>query len=139
MSNMLRIAIVLGIVLVVVFLVWRKQSGPRIGEIAPANKLQKKHGLYAENRPAIHIDPANVPEHLRDLIPMAEIWGIGDDIIRYDFGKKATADQKRAFAETLRGRTAEVNAWLDSFEDNKMSDESAHFMYMLIALEECGI
>jgi hypothetical protein len=106
-------------------------------EILPAWKMQKKYGLYAENRPEIKINPENVPENLRDLIPFAETWGIGDDIIRMDFKEKTPEAEKLKLRDALRGRTGEVQDWLDSFgRSQPMSDEAAHFMYMLEALDE---
>jgi hypothetical protein len=117
-----------------------KNKGPKIGEIAPASELKEKYNLTAENRPDINIDPENVPENLRDLIPIAEKWGIGDDVIRDDFEKKTTDFEKEEFTSRLKGRTVEVTAWLDSFKDGfEMSEEAGHFMYMLEALDEMGL
>ena len=56
-------------------------------DIAPASDLQRHFGLYAGNRPVIHLDPALVPSDLRHLIPLAEKWGIGDDLIRTDLSR----------------------------------------------------
>ena len=107
--------------------------------IAPAGELKEMYGLTAENRPVIELDPSRVPEDLRDLIPMAEVWGIGDDVIRSDFEEKASEEEKRRFTEALRGRTTRITAWLDSFGDELMSEEAGTFMYMLEALDESGL
>lgn len=107
------------------------------GEILPASEMQRKYGLYAENRPQIKIDLNKIPENFRDLIPIAEKWGIEDDIIRNDFEKKASEVEKQEFKKELTGRTKGVTEWLDSFEDgSKMSKEAGHFMYMLSAFDE---
>jgi hypothetical protein len=106
-------------------------------EILPAKEMQKKYGLYAENRPEIKIDSMKVPEYLRDLIPMAEKWGVGDDIIRPDIEEKTSETEKQAFQTALRDRTKQVNDWLDSFtREQPMSEEAGYFMYMLEALAE---
>jgi hypothetical protein len=106
-------------------------------EIAPAHVLKKKYNLTAENRPVIKIEPENVPINLRDLITMAEKWGICDDIIRVDFEEKASDKEKEEFKTCLTERTKEIAAWLDSFPNGKtMSQEASHFMYMLEALDE---
>lgn len=113
-----------------------KNKDARFGEIEPASKLKEKYNLTAE----IDIAIENVPENLRDLIPMAEKWGIGDDVIRNDFEEKTTESEKEEFKSKLKGRTAEVTAWLDSFKDGlEMSEEAGHFMYMLEALDEMGL
>ncbi len=129
---------VLLVVACVVVLATRKNS-MRHGEILPAGEMKAKYGLTAENRPTIRIEPSKVPENLHDLIPMAERWGVGDDIIRDDLEEKASKEQKQDFREKMTGRTDDVTAWLDSFSDGIMSDEAGHFMYMLSALDEMGL
>jgi len=105
--------------------------------ILPARELQQQYGLYAENRPAIRLDPERVPAPLRDLIPLAETWGIGDDIIRFDFEQKAPEAAKRELVESLDGRTNEVDEWLHSRPPGaELSEEAAAFMYLLIAWDE---
>ena len=116
-----------------------RRSRPKIGEIAPAHILQEKYGLYAENRPEIKLDPAKVPEGLRALIPYAEEWGMGDDIIRNDFIEKSTDAEKQELHDALSEPYERITAWLDSFGENTMSDEAAAFMYMQLALDEMGI
>lgn len=110
--------------------------GPGVGEVRPAGELQQQYGLYCNKAPQIQIDADNVPAHLHDLIPMAKRWGIGDDVIRGDCEDKATEAEKLEFKRTLTGRTAEVQAWLDSFPADYTSDETAAFLFMLVALEE---
>ena len=80
-----------------------------------------------------------VPDDLRDLIPIAAEWGIGDDVIRGDKGERASPEQKELFEAALTGRTARVTAWLDSFGSEPMSEEAGVFMYMLEALDEMGL
>jgi len=88
---------ILGIIILVVAIIlarrWRKKMEV-YSEIAPAHVLQKHFNLFAENRPTIILDSNKVPDDLRHLIPLAEKWGIGDDIIRCDFEGKATYEEK---------------------------------------------
>ncbi len=44
-------------------------------EVLRAGEMRAKYGLYAENRPTIRLDPANVPEPLRHLVPLASSSG----------------------------------------------------------------
>ena len=123
--------------LIIFLLVGKSKRLPKEGEILPASEMQKKYALYAENRPDIRIDPDKVPGNLRDLIPMVEKWGIADNIIRWDFGKKTSEAEKQEFKAKLSGGTKEVTEWLDSFNDEReISEEAGHFMYMLEALDE---
>ena len=138
----MKIACLLAVIIVVAIVIARRRL-PRIGEILPADEMKRKYGLVAENRPEIHIDPELVPESLRDLIPMAEKWGIGDDIIRGDVCDRATEDERREFQDAVRGRLEAVTAWLDSFDDsskdNYMTEDAGHFMYMQLALDEMAL
>lgn len=128
------------IILAIFLFIGKSKRLPKEGEILPADEMQMKYGLYAENRPEIKIDPDKVPENLRSLIFMAEKWGIGDDVIRSDFEDKASEAEKQEFRAKLTGRTKEVTEWLDSFKDGwEMSEEAGHFMYMLEALDEMGL
>jgi len=137
MKMILSIGVVILVIVAVVIVLRHRGCRMQHGEILPAKDMQKKYGLYAENRPDIKIDPMKVPENLRDLIPMAEKWGVGDDIIRSDIEKNASDTEKEAFRSKLKGRTKQVNDWLDSYgEKQTMPEDAAHFMYMLEALDE---
>lgn len=108
-----------------------------LNEIETHEELQKKYNLYAENRPKIELNKKNVPEDLHDLIPLAEKWGIGDDIIRNDFQEKSSDKEKQELKTSLNGRITRINDWLDSFDNDKeMSDEAAVFLYMMSGLDE---
>jgi len=110
-----------------------------MNKILPAEEMQKKHRLYAGNRPKIKLDKHKVPKDLHKLIPLAEKWGIGDDIIRADFEEKTSKSDKIKLKNVLKGNTKKINKWLDTFKGKKMSDEAAAFMYMLSAADEIGV
>jgi hypothetical protein len=82
------------------------------------------------------INPENVPEYLRALIPMATKWGIGDDGVRDELEKKATKEEKAELEQAIKGKEKLIHDWLDSFPKGEMSDEAGAFMYMTLALEE---
>jgi hypothetical protein len=106
--------------------------------IASAATLQRKYGLYAENRPVIRLDPERVPSHLRPLISLAEKWGIGDDIIRNDYIGKASDAEKQELHDAFYEPFEQVTAWLNSFKAGPMTDEAEAFMYAQLALDEMG-
>ena len=82
------------------------------------------------------LDPMQVPESLRHLVPFANQWGIGDDIDRMERIQRSSAADREELAMALTPHQTEVTAWLDSLEAATMSDEAAAFMYMQLALEE---
>lgn len=106
--------------------------------IGRAAELQQEHQLYAENRPLIRLDPARVPANLRHLIPLAEKWGIADDIIRGDYIDRVNDAAKRELHDSFYGPYDEITAWLSSFGDRPMSEEAKAFMYAQGALDEMG-
>jgi len=124
---------------------WRKRRergipSSALREIGPARVLQKKYGLYAENAPEVEIVEEEVPEDLRDLIPLAKKYGVGDDIIRGDIEAKAGTEAKEELKRALSGRMDRINRWLDSFPDGEsMSDSEAAFLYLREAHEEWAI
>jgi hypothetical protein len=106
-------------------------------DIAPASELQRHLGLYAKNRPVMRLDPALVPPDLRHLIPLAEKWGIGDDIIRNDLIDQASSSEKRELHDALYGPFERITEWL-TLADRPLSDEAEAFMYLQEALDEMG-
>lgn len=82
------------------------------------------------------LDPNNVPADLRHLVPLAERWGIGDDVERDEYGRAASPAEREALREAVVPLYPRITAWLDSFGDAPMPDEAAAFMYMQLAIEE---
>ena len=78
----------------------------------------------------------NVPDDLRHLVPLAERWGIGDDVDRNAAVDRATPVERAELERALAPSNARITAWLDSFRQQPMTDEAAAFMYMQLALEE---
>lgn len=86
--------------------------------------------------PAQELRTENVPEDLRHLVPLAEKWGIGDDVERAEFIDRASAGDRQALVQAITPHQSRITAWLDSFGMDPMSDEAAAFMYMQLAVEE---
>jgi len=60
----------------------------------PYDKITSR---YADS-PGVVIDPLRVPEDLRDLLPLAKKWAIGDDVERSEFRKSVpVAERKELF------------------------------------------
>jgi hypothetical protein len=129
------VALALAAAVVGILYVTRRRRRP---DIRPASELQSKYHLYAENRPVIRLDPSQVPSNLRHLVPLAEKWGIGDDIIRGDYIDRVNDAAKRELHDSFYGPYEEITAWLSSFGNRPLSDEAAAFMYAQGALDEMG-
>jgi hypothetical protein len=83
-----------------------------------------------------HLDSAAVPVDLRHLVPLAERWGIGDDVERNQRVGRATPAEREELRAAITPLYSRITAWLDSFGGGAMTDEAAAFMYMQLALEE---
>ena len=85
---------------------------------------------------ATTLDAENVPADLRHLVPLAQRWGIGDDVDRNAAVDRATAAERAELEQAIAPVDARITAWLNSFGQQPMPDEAAAFMYMQLALEE---
>ena len=86
------------------------------------------------------IDETEVPAQLRDLIPVAYKWGIGDDSARSELAESVSDEEKQQFGNALTGRTSQVTAWLDSFPPDSVHPGAfSNFTYMLEALAEMDL
>ena len=72
----------------------------------------RRAGFTADSRPTIILDPSRVPVSLRPLIPLAEKWGISDDVIRDDVFRFASASDLQHLTDTLRQHEAALDEWL---------------------------
>jgi hypothetical protein len=109
-------------------------------EIASGKVLREKYGLTAENRPSIRLDVSRVPEELRCWIPLAERWGIGDDLIREDCIEKATAEELRELLE-WQPDDGTLDAWLTGPESSgaRVSEEYVAFTCLVMAYDSARI
>ena len=90
----------------------------------------------SSNYTTVQLNANNVPEDLRHLVPLAERWGIGDDVDRNAAVDRATPAERQELERAIAPSDARITAWLDSFRQQPMTDEAAAFMYMQLALEE---
>lgn len=80
--------------------------------VASGRELKDAFGFTAKNRPTIKLNPENLPEALHPLIPVAEAWGISDDLIRGDVIDQASPEALREFVATIRENEDLIYGWL---------------------------
>jgi hypothetical protein len=85
---------------------------------------------------ATPFDIEKIPEDLRDLAPLAQKWGVGDDAVRAELIESAAAVELQALRATVAPRATRITEWLDSFPHNTLSNEAAAFMYLLEVVDE---
>ncbi|MGE8208175.1 MAG: hypothetical protein ACN6RH_01565 [Stenotrophomonas rhizophila] len=118
----------------------RPVNALRHGDIAPADSLRAAYAPDAIAAARTPLDPAKVPASLRGLVPLAEYWGIGDDVLREMMQEGESPAKKKAMADAVTPHNAAITAWLDGLRTGEpMSDEAAAFMYMQLGLDEMGL
>lgn len=87
----------------------------------------------------IILDANEVPENLRDLIPLAERWGIGDDAERGEVMESATHQELVDLEEKVSPKMIEIWEWLSGYSDVHYSDTTSYFTYLMVACDEVDI
>jgi hypothetical protein len=107
-------------------------------EVLSGREMRAKYYPEGEVPPLIKLDPRKVPVQLRGLIPLAERWGISDDILRVDFVSKASPESLRELRESVDKHRKLLNEWLGGPEaDNPpFSEEYLAFTHMFMAADD---
>jgi hypothetical protein len=85
------------------------------------------------------VDPGGVPEPLRHLIPLAERYGISDDLIRADFVAKTPPSDLTELRRIVQEHTAPLDNWLagPAADGPTFSAEYIAFTCMRMAADGC--
>lgn len=108
--------------------------------VASGRELMERFGFTAQNRPTITLDPENVPEALRVLIPYAEAWGISDDLIRGDVLDQASPEALSDLVATVGSHDEALNTWLGGSEASSEQPTEAYiaFSALVMAFDEAS-
>jgi hypothetical protein len=107
-------------------------------ELLSVEDMRRKYGLVAANRPTIRLDPSRVPEGLRHLVPYAELWGVGDDLIRDDLVSSAPPEAIEELQRVVRAHDHLLDEWLAGPEaeaPDGFSEEYLAFTCMRMAAD----
>lgn len=78
----------------------------------------------------------DVPEPLRDLIPLAKKFGIGDDAERGEVITTATESERAELLDRVGPKLHLIDSWLGNFSEDGLNETSAFFLYLGEAYEE---
>ena len=108
-------------------------------EVMPAREMRAKYCLTAENRPTITLNPSAVPSALRPLIPFAEHFGVGDDLIRMDIVDKTPETELTAMRAVVEANSDSFDEWLAGPEADgpDFSPEYIAFSCLRMAADGC--
>lgn len=105
-------------------------------DVGSSQELIDKYGLTPDNRRIIKLDPSNVPPALHGLIPYAQKWGEGDDIIRDTMVYQADLQSLRDMIEVFEQYDYQViSHWLSGPESYNPSEMTAEYL-AFCALDE---
>jgi hypothetical protein len=110
----------------------------KLYEIHTREEWIRDFGLGAENYAPPALDPAAVPEAVRPLVPLAEIFGIRDDVTRGDFIDKQTDDALRAFCNVMEKYRPAYDEFMRSLPKDftQRTKTARHFLYLAPAYAE---
>jgi hypothetical protein len=106
-------------------------------EVLPAGEMRETYGLTAENRPTISLDPTHIPTAFHHLIPLAEQFGISDDLIRKDVLRKTPKEEVESMRRAVTPHQTAILDWLAGPESYgpKFSAEYIAFSCLLMAAD----
>lgn len=104
-------------------------------DVYPSHVLRDEYGMNAANRPTITVNPDEVPESFRPLIPYVERWAIRCDVTRADYFEQQPEADIADFWYHVLPYVKAINLWLDSqpHDLQKWPAAAVHFMYFLKA------
>lgn len=102
-------------------------------------EMRKKYYSPDERPPIVTLAPENVPEGLRCLIPLAERWGINDDILRMDELDRATPEEIKYLKSVIDHFDDQFDDWLAGHEADSPNPtrEYLAFTTMRMAADGC--
>ena len=99
----------------------------------------RREGFTAANRPTITLDPSRVPVSLHPLIPLAERWGIADEVIRDDVFSQGSASEIQHLTTMLREHDDALDAWLGGPESFSHSPSPEYVAFSAMRMGADGL
>lgn len=93
-----------------------------------------RHGITHEDRPAITLDSARVPEQFRRWIPLAERWGIGDDVLREDCVTHASPEELTELLSFAEAMDTIYDEWLAGPDSYSTSPTAEYVAFSCLAM-----
>ena len=87
----------------------------------------------------LRLDPDQLPEDLRGLMPLIEVWAIGDDGKRQWLLQAASPEERDHLIKTVRPLLNRINTYLDSFSaHDEIPEEAILVGWLAEAVTELG-
>jgi hypothetical protein len=86
----------------------------------------------------LHLNPDLLPADLRRLVPLIEIWAVGDDVEREQLLKEADRKEVNQLIEVVGPLLGRIDAYLSSFNQDELPEEAALVARLAEAVAESG-
>ena len=83
-------------------------------EVLTVSKVRERYRLAGIRAEPVDFDERHVPASLKHLIPLARVFGIGDDVLRDDLVAAADPSARQELKQLLRAADNDLNEWLTS-------------------------
>ena len=78
--------------------------------------MRRRYRLMGIKDERVDFDERDVPAKLKHLIPLAHVWGIGDDVLRDDLQKATDPEALQELKALVAAADDDLDAWLTSRE-----------------------
>jgi hypothetical protein len=108
----------------------------------PTNPLTKMHRVVKgyeilhESLLAVHrvkLDPDRVPVKLHPLIPLAEKWGISDDVAREHLVGQLDESERESIRESIESYSSDIWDWLGGENAMELCQEKEYIAFSCLA------
>lgn len=108
-------------------------------EVVSVGEARARFGFGPDQRPILRLDPQRVPPNLHDLIPLAEKWGIADDLVREACASNAEAGELDELVKRVKMREDELDEWLAGPEAEVKDPSSEYVAFSALAMLFCDL
>jgi hypothetical protein len=85
-------------------------------EVLTVEEVRRRYKVDGVKAAPAEFDEAEVPDSVKHLIPLAKVWGIGDDLLRDAMARAADPDALRELKIAVLAVDDELERWLLSRE-----------------------
>ena len=86
----------------------------------------------------LRINPSLLPADLWDLVPLIEMWAVGDDLERQELLEEASPEELDQLVKTVGPLMDRINEYLDSFAWDEVPEEAALVGRLAEAVAQLG-
>lgn len=83
-------------------------------EVLTVEEVRRRYQLWGVKAEPVAFDENEVPAALKHLIPLARVWGIGDDVLREDMVAAADPEALMELKRAVKAVNRDMSDWLSS-------------------------